>query len=357
MNMTIKYVTTSAKKGFTLIEMLLVLVIASMILILSIGYFQQRTLASRIDLTAAQMQQVMNAGLSYYVASGTWACPTATAASPYSCRVNKLNPYIPLGTLQANPWGTALKDDGSNGPSGYIFSNSSKVMYVIVELPNTMSNLDAVSQILVGKLPVGYLASDYGPMPPTPITNCKTGSSCYVVGVVNVPAQNLNNASAVNFAGLYHNGACVPAPECPVDNKGNTMKAQIIVVPVSVSGINDAPTSIFGTCGPNNLSSCQVTTYPLSSFTAYATGGLDTMPPACASGTVGAAPAACATTAGGGPLPQTKLWRVCLAVKTERGKVNPSTSEWGQLVGTIMVMTRCAITNEPSGSSFNVWFN
>jgi len=58
--------------GFTLIEMLLVLIIVSMIIYMGLGYLQQRTVQIRMDRTSLQMQQILNAGMAYYIANSTW---------------------------------------------------------------------------------------------------------------------------------------------------------------------------------------------------------------------------------------------------------------------------------------------
>ena len=42
-----------------------------------------------------------------------------------------------------------------------------------------------------------------------------SANTCEVVAAVNIPGQNLNNAGAVTFAGLYYHGGCVPVPQCP----------------------------------------------------------------------------------------------------------------------------------------------
>jgi len=50
--------SNNQQAGVTLLEIILVLVIISAILIMSIGYLQQRTTGMRIDRTATQIQQI-----------------------------------------------------------------------------------------------------------------------------------------------------------------------------------------------------------------------------------------------------------------------------------------------------------
>lgn len=329
--------------GFTLIEMLLVLVIAGMILYLMIGYVQQRSLSSRIDRTSVQMQQILNAGLAYYVVNGSWPpnlnCLKGLGGSNCTGTVA----YIP--TTIKSPWG---QDYEVSAP---MVSGRPVLFYVYTPITTagiTQGTASAVAQTIAGKLPLSYTSggmSLFG-SPPSASTACTANTTnCFVVGSVNIPGQNLNNAPAVNFAGLYRHGGCVPVPSCPVDSRGNTMTPQIMVVPVSVSGMND----------PNSIN-----TYPISSFTAYAKGPSNDPPPACDDhGTqVACNPQNAVANA--------RYWRVCMQVRTDKGLVSDTTFNtgyssnsypyypWGGNV-TLMAITRCAISNEPSGSGLNVF--
>lgn len=313
-------------RGFTLLEMLLVMTIVSMFIFVSVGYVQQRTLALSIDRASAQMQQVLNAGLSYYVNNGTWPADLTTLQN---------GSYLPTGAFNS-PWGTS-----------YSVSSSQTLFSVSMSLPAALVNQSAIGTILAGKLPLATsnTSSSTTQQPcgvtpwGAPMTCPVTTTTSTITAYVNVPGQNLNNASAVNYAGLYHNGACVPAPECPVDKTGATMTPQVLLVPVSVSGMNDNSTNV----------------YPMSSFTAYATTLTDTAsggPPACASN-ANQSTACYSDVWGGTPISSGKYWRACLQVVTEKGSV-VWTSTTGQYA-TILAITRCGITNENTGSGFNVW--
>ena len=294
--------------GFTLIEMLLVLVIISTIIVLGVGYLQQRVVAEKIDRTGLHMQQILNAGLAYYVTNGSWPPDLDTLRGTY---------LPPLTVNFTNGWGQ---------PFAVVSTNTNFYVYTAV-IADTPATASAQAQILAGKVPLSYVTEDISNTPPAQV-NC-TGTTCYTVASVNLPGENLNNANAVHFAGLYHHGGCIPRPTCPVA----TMIPQVMVVPVSVSGLND----------PNTTN-----TYPITSFTGYATGPLAN-PPACTGGTA----VACNPQNAQGEL----YWRACIQVITERGEITSSnTSSWGEYV-TLMAITRCAVSNEPSGSPFTVFSN
>lgn len=308
-------------KGFTLVEVMLVLVIVAMAMYGAIRLVTQRAEQARIDRSSLQMQQILNAGLAYYLQNGYWPDSVSCLQGGSSCTVT----YLPSSfnsPWSANPYsaGPCTSTNFPNGP------NNPAMFCVSVDTVGAI-NGQATANILAGTLPLA------------------TVTGLNVTAYVNIPGQNLNNARAVNFAGLYHHGGCVPVPSCPVDPQtGITMIPQIMVVPVQVSGLNDPIT------GPNP------NVYPISSFTAYATGNANpptsTSPPLCTGQT--ALSMACTPEAN-----VSAYWRVCMQIVTEKGDVattNPGMDYWGHYV-TMLAITRCAVNNEPAGSTFSVYGN
>lgn len=307
--------------GVTLIEILLVLVIISTIIYLIVGYLQQRTLQMRTDRASLQMQQILNAGLAYYVANGRWPGSIACLQQQSGCTQR----YLPNNLT--SPWGQP-----------YTVGNNNSLFYVYTPITTgTAASAAAQAAMIAGKLPLSYTTRSLSGNPPQ--QDACNSTTCYPVGAVNVPAQNLNNATAVNFAGIYHHGGCVPVPNCPRDANGNQLQAQIYVVPLSVSGVNG-----------NNT-----TSYPLISFTGYARGGNSSSPGNCDWNNTG-------TTYPYGPcgnlvngVAGTNYWRACLDVVTTQGRLSQSgNTNWGSVVS-LGVFTRCGGVNEQAGSNFNVW--
>lgn len=313
-------------KGFTLIEILLVLVIISIFIFASLGYVQQRALQMRMDRTSTQMQQILNAGLAYYVANGDWPANLAALQSPTQS-------FLPPNITIKNPWGQDYF---------VVSSPSSPALFYVYTKINTVTGggASAAANVIAGSLPMGYTSTDTAGAPPVTGSPCVAATTtCSIVASVNIPGQNLNNARAVNFAGLFKHGGCVPVPKCPVDPLGNTMTPQVMIVPTSVSGVNDVDTD------PTRV-------YPISSFTAYATNRAATPAPCNGSTT------AATCTPISGP-PADEYWRACLQVVTEKGQVTSTTTNWGQYV-TLMAITRCAVTGgtgEAAGSTFSVFSN
>jgi prepilin-type N-terminal cleavage/methylation domain-containing protein len=309
--------------GFSLIEMLLVLVIMSSIVVMVANYTQMKADSARRDRAALQMQQILNAGLVYYVSQGMWPTQTLASGCPGGTST--------LSTLT----GTYLPATMNSPYVGKSYAISCNTQYGTFSVQLTTTNTTDAS-MLAGILPSGTVQAD----------------GLTVSAQVSVPGQNLNNARSVNFAGIYHNGACVPAPICP-----GTMSPDILVVPVSMYGVN----------GVNSASPSPPTTYyPIEGFTAYAVGVAGTSPPSslpgayiniapCNSSTSGTAAVPCS--GGATAMNQTaNYWRVCLSVTTSQGNIpySATDSTWGQYV-TVMAITRCIPANENSGSDFTVW--
>lgn len=335
----------SKVKGVTLIEVLLVLVIIGSIMYLAVGYLQQQAQQSRMDKTVIQMQQALNGGLAYYVANGAWPGNlSCLQGSGSGCSVE----YIPSNFVP--PWG------GQN----YHVVNANGILYIYFKLDiGTQAN--AIANVLAGRLPLGYATHTdaSGSAPPPDDGSCSAAGSqsyCYVVASVNIPGQNLNNATAINFAGIYTNGGCIPVPQCPVDSNGKTMIPEVMVAPVSVSGI----------VSYNNLNgvgsgSKVIYNQAITSFTAYATSDNS-------SGKVptSTAPYDCGTSSPGddcasnetGKTPAQAYWRACVQITTEKGDISQwsDDTEWGKKV-TLMAVTRCTIKNETSGSGFSIYSN
>lgn len=312
--------------GFTLLEMLLVLAIIGVLAVMGVNYLQQRTMALRVDKTAADMQQILAAALAYYVANGKWpnsagggnkggfmTCLQGAGCSDASGTVK----YLPAG--MKDPW-----------RYGYLssFADSSSPYYVYAY--NVPSNY---AYMIANKVPLGFVTTEEWTVgTPTP-QDCDT-LSCKVVASVNMPGQNLNNSTAVNFAGIYNPGGCVPVPTCAQAG----MEPQILVAPVSVTGYSQA----------SDVDGSNPIAYPLTNFTAHATGPDPTNPSQCEDGLGGGFGNACDTDESGATAQQ--YWRVCLQVVTEQGNL-PMTSVTVKGLA-VMAITRCSIPNASRGSSY-----
>lgn len=380
-------------KGFSLLEMLLVLAIASSLIVLMLNYTAQKSDEMRRTKTVLQMQQILNASMSYYLNNGFWplagasitstGCSTTAATSTTWTDISQLQPnYIP-STLTNNSYGQPFM----------LACNATGGFYAY-----TTTDTIANAQIIAGRLPMAFITDSTGSAtnPPSQSSDCAPtaspmGTGCtIVVSNVTIPGQNLNNARSVNYAGTFYSGSCVPAPNCPPG-----MKPDIIVAPAGASGINDG-VSCTSNVAPYDPITCSGNIYPISSFTAFVRGanappttspntsntypGTPLVPasPGTASGssgpydcevTVAPTQQGCSKTmndssAGTTSFPNdgTLYWRVCLAVVTGKGIVFPGTApnyttQQGKMMGAIIAFTRCVPNNgnEYPAGSFDVY--
>lgn len=304
-------------KGFTLLEVLLVLSIMSLLLLVAINMGNQKIDQMKREKTASDMKQILNAMQAYYVDMGEFPSDMLTLSN---------GGYLPANIT-------------SSYGVGYSIQNGNHTGEVNVTIPATIKAAALNAKIIAGMVPSGFV-----------------DNTSKVHAVTTAPGSNLNSAKSVNFSGLYHHGACVPVPSCPAGTQ-----ATIMVAPVSVNGVNDQGTP---------------TLYPISSFTAYATGPADPTAvggvPKCSSNSLADTACYLDTTGGATKVPSNlsppqKYWRVCLQVITQNGDVSltnvgTGVNSWGQFA-TVMAITRCATTavtvppGEATGSPFSVFSN
>lgn len=310
--------------GFSLLEMLLVLAIMSSIIVMIVGYVTQKSDELRRDRAAMQIQMIQNAALAFYVNNSYWPVNNnqlcgAAGNGPGDLTILRNGKYLPPTSSTTNPWGN---------PFTLTCDTAAGTFTVSTKLPSIPE-----AAVLAGRFPFGTVDS----------------TKLIVSASVTIPGQNLNNARSVNFANIYHSGACVPAPVC-----APPMMPTIMVIPVAASGVSD-PNQ------PNNV-------FPLTGFAARAVGKPGTTPGSLPlAGGIQVAQCMDTTKAlnCGYDEPQNfdnslLYWRVCLYVQTVQGKVNPvpGNSNWytqGKNMGSVLAITRCAPPGEPVGHSFGIY--
>jgi len=322
------------QKGVTLFEMLLVLIIITSIILMMTNYSTTKLDESKRDRAVAQMEQILNAGLAYYINYSKW---------PDSIEELQDNNYLSKKGDLLNPFA-----------SPYYVShdtNNKSTFQVCTSFANS-SNGPIEASIVAGRLPLAYTNNNAPPMDPAPEcpadeSTCSDPDACdntTVVSSVTIPGQNLNNARSINFAGIYRHGACVPTPICP-----DGMEPTIFVAPLSVSG-----QAYWNKTPPTGLSPESV--FPIESFTAYSVGF---KPIQELDGCGGATTPGCyfdTDTEINDDLQSDSedktYWRVCAEVITEEGPVSFEDDPGKESPAILMAVTRCVPKDEPTGSGF-----
>ena len=330
-------VATKPQAGFSLIEILLLLTVLALFFALSFSFDTRKTEKLKIDKTVLQMQSILNAGLLYYINTGDWpnygsGCSKVSLSSAASA-LQTTSGYLPnvamptvFAASNANYMHVSSSD--TTGDCSHIQVHTFAVLAQFAAAGAATTKQTNMAYAIAARLPNGYVDT----------------TNNLIEAFIYPPGQDPNDATALNFAGLYHQGACVPVPTCPATPPGTatTYTAQVFLTPTSVSGMNDSGSTAV---------------YPISSFSAYASGSASAAPAACSGSTAGFTPT-CSTGTVPDPTSSSGLyWRACLQVITERGDVQVTRSDaWGENV-TIAAFTRCAIDAEPSGSGFDIYGN
>jgi len=352
--------------GFSLIEMLLVLTIISAIIMTGMHYYQQKVIQDRIDKTTLDMQQILTAAMTFYVAKGVWPDGTpggapiqhildCLAGSGYSSGgVTCDLPLLP-SSKPRSPWFALTGGNLQNYSVSYGTIPNDPKFYVWVTLGSTQYTKGTntlYAQMIASKMPFGYTSSDTAAPPGNDQAKfaCGTKSTqCSAVASVLPPGQTLFNAGSVNFAGTYRHGGCIPAPTCPIDPGTNLpLVAQVFVVPVSISGFS-SPVTVPGT---PKLS-------PITSFTAYVRPNFATdkvtipiaSPPNCVAPQTPTSPVPCTAS---GDRAGTLYWRACVDIQTQQGSSALVGSRFGAYVF-VAAFTRCALATEPTGGGVSMY--
>jgi prepilin-type N-terminal cleavage/methylation domain-containing protein len=359
--------TANKRNGFTLVEMLMVMVIISAILIMLVGYTTSKMDQFKREKTALLLQQIANAAQSYYLNYGKWptSTPCYSSALHYNWTIyGPQHPLVSSGYLLTAPTFVVVQNAITSYPNPYgstTFTSCTPTGQYIIET-QIPSNSSSIASIIAGMLPGAV---------PNLVDSALNSAGLGVTVLVPVPGQNLNNARSVNFGSIYHSGACVPVPTCP-----STMSPEILVTPAAVSGVSYPPNNC---TNPKDFTTCSYNTYPVTSYTSYVVGGNTGMDsasvPACTNGTV---EACVKNTTSNAAVTSGNYWRVCLQVASQdrviqvsntTGVTPPPTGNcsgqdcstaWGQALGSIVAITRCqpgpsTAPTENVGSDFTVW--
>lgn len=230
----VKYHT---KLGFTLLELLLVILIIGVIASAAILFYQTETVSSKIAKTANQMEQITQAAAAYYVDNSCWPgsaqntnCKQCTSTPP------DFNQYLNLGTT-SNPFGQGSNFSYSYQPEP---QNCKKFQVFSGELPTPANNPNAILNRVIASLPSGAPATI-----PTPPNQAMTEIVVPSTQPVIIPnyifkhvqlSQVLQNGSSIGYTitcpiGWQGAGFVVPVQLNPYDWITNGINCSLITFP------------------------------------------------------------------------------------------------------------------------------
>lgn len=135
----INHALIKPRLGFTLIEILFVIALIGVITAFSLSAYQKKAENTKIDKTALQIQQLLQAGTAYYNDNGCWP----NDENP-SCPASNFGDYLPFGTTSIdNPWGQ---------PYNYRPTSTKNLFEVTTVAPNT-----AIAKRIISRLPFSQI--------------------------------------------------------------------------------------------------------------------------------------------------------------------------------------------------------
>lgn len=153
--------------GFTLLELMLVLVLLTTLAMAGLAMYQIQLRNFRVDKTALQMQQWMQAGLAFYVDCHQWPDPIVDPdimnkmmgigmLTSDDCQnqdyQGKVRTYMPKGSDQNGPWGNSY----------YILLSPDKnLFYIETSLGRYTSRLYNAAQMIAARLPEGKTSAQF----------------------------------------------------------------------------------------------------------------------------------------------------------------------------------------------------
>lgn len=153
-SISLKYTTLDSRLrgndncfGFTLLELLLVIVILGIIGSMGIALYQRSAIDVKVQKAALQMQQILQAASAYYTDNDCWPNSTTCKNNPPS-----FNNYLPDG-MTNNPWGQAYNWSATTlGKKFQVSSGDLPSLQTVAQLkailPNAGNNPTNNNQVL-----------------------------------------------------------------------------------------------------------------------------------------------------------------------------------------------------------------
>lgn len=185
-------------KGFTLLELLLVLALVSILILGALSLYQIQLRNFKVDKTSLQMQQWLQAGMSFYVDCGQWPTDSTqdpniimammgqSELTPEECPPypHKIRQYMPLGSDKNGPF----PNQYHFGP----FDPDGKLFQVTTTIGDDAPLLETIGKMIASRLPNATSTVDDAQDPKT-VT---------VQTMVNAPAQAMGHNMGVIILGM-----------------------------------------------------------------------------------------------------------------------------------------------------------
>lgn len=221
-------------KAFTLIEILFFVAIMGVVASLGFSFLQRQAQQSKVEKTILQIQQVLQAGMSYYVDNNCWP-GLGKNSLQRGCNTKKppdFTNYIPVGTTQT-PWGHTYK--------WQVVGTGDSLFEVSVDMPNR-----SLAERVLNGLPVGVLGKS---------GDTKCGENCIKLQTT-IPVQSGSGGGIINVVSVgtasvdtSKHEVVIDRPKCPAYASKQvvalTTRSITYVVPDSKGRLDEMFTSYF----------------------------------------------------------------------------------------------------------------
>ena len=176
--------------AFTLIELLLVIAVASILAAVGIMSYRRYFEENRVDKVAISMQHVLEAAMAFYVDNSKW--PTNRSCdNPGPDQQEFVDNYLPNQNYQSY-YGTNFCWAATG--------STQRLFWVAVQIPAQGDQTIHIAKRLASRLPNAIATSD--PSVQDPQDNPCTATECYVRAEVTVPGVSSNATSEIALAAI-----------------------------------------------------------------------------------------------------------------------------------------------------------
>jgi prepilin-type N-terminal cleavage/methylation domain-containing protein len=184
------------QRGFSLLEVLLVMALLSAVLVAGINLHWQRSLQHKIDKASLQIQQWLQAGLAYYADKGHW--PTTQSTD--------FGDYLPVGS-HLNPWGNPYQI--TQNKDAHLFTVTTQVPFFHGDEFSSARN--AIAQRVSDELPNATVVQLLGGPPEVKAQVTQPGESAKSA----IQVISISNVNSTNIIKKPTAAQCPPATKHP----------------------------------------------------------------------------------------------------------------------------------------------
>lgn len=188
------------QNGYTLIELLLVVAVISLIAVLGVKTYRDKSESDRVNIAALNIQHVLESGIAYNVANnGLWPqnnwnpCNSTSPNSTPPQDDNFVKNFLPNESNQSN-FGSPVCWSGDGDPNDPAQEQKSNRFWAAVTTGKD-ANAANLAKRIAARLPNAIITNNPNQENTAPSNTCDGVNPCYVKAVVTMPSVSSGNSS------------------------------------------------------------------------------------------------------------------------------------------------------------------